>query len=255
MRRSILLALVVLVLCAPPALAAPPPAETSGNVCSVRKFEGNRFTVCDFDSHTAELQIAVTGRDGAALRSFARLAASLGPRARKVLFAMNAGMFGTNGAPIGLYIENGRLRHRLNTRDGSGNFYLTPNGVFSLDAHGRVRIDTTEQFAAKKPAVLWASQSGPMLLTDGGRNPHISPDGPSKNIRNGVGVLDSRRAAFVISEEPVSFGQFERFFADVLQCRDALYFDGVVSSAWIPAEDRRDDRAPLGPTIVVLKRN
>jgi uncharacterized protein YigE (DUF2233 family) len=93
-----------------------------------------------------------------------------------------------------------------------------------------------------------------MLLIGGAVHRAITPDGPSKNIRNGVGILDAHRAVFVISNEPVSFGRFARFFRDELGCRDALFLDGTISSAWIPQLRRMDYTAPLGPMLVVLER-
>jgi prepilin-type processing-associated H-X9-DG protein len=44
-----------------------------------------------------------------------------------------------------------------------------------------------------------------------------------------------------------------RFFRDELKARNALYFDGSVSSLWDPANGRRDAHVPLGPLVVVLK--
>jgi uncharacterized protein YigE (DUF2233 family) len=93
-----------------------------------------------------------------------------------------------------------------------------------------------------------------MLVVGGQLNPNISVDGPSRNIRNGVGASGARTAAFVISNDPVSFGRFARFFRDVLHCKNALYFDGAISSIWIPSMNRRDMSAQLGPIVVVLSR-
>jgi uncharacterized protein YigE (DUF2233 family) len=165
---------------------------------------------------------------------------------------MNAGMFDTLGAPIGLYAENGTTRRGINRASGDGNFYMQPNGVFSLGAHG-MRLDTTSAYAPdNKP--LWATQSGPMLLIGGKLTDAISQDGPSHYIRNAVCVLSPKDAVFVISSDAVSFGRLARFMRDTLKCRDALYLDGAVSSAWIPSLKRMDDHAPLGPMVVVLGR-
>jgi prepilin-type processing-associated H-X9-DG protein len=57
----------------------------------------------------------------------------------------------------------------------------------------------------------------------------------------------------VISNDEVSFGKLARFFRDGLKARNALYFDGSVSSLWDPANGRRDAYAPLGPMVVVFK--
>ena len=93
-----------------------------------------------------------------------------------------------------------------------------------------------------------------MLVIDGRLHPAFQPDGESRHVRNGVGVADRNRAWFVISEGPVSFGRFARFFRDVLGCRDALFFDGTVSSLWDPGARREDASYPFGPIAAVFER-
>jgi uncharacterized protein YigE (DUF2233 family) len=163
-------------------------------------------------------------------------------------------MFDQAGQPVGLYVEEGEVRRSLNTGDGSGNFYMKPNGVFFEARDGTLRIVTAGAYAAERRSPRWATQSGPMLVIGGALHPKIAPDGPSKNVRNGVGIINSRLALFAISETPVSFGQLARFFRDGLNCRNALYLDGVISSAWVPSLGRRDNQYPLGPMVVVLDR-
>ncbi|HEX8534046.1 MAG TPA: phosphodiester glycosidase family protein [Allosphingosinicella sp.] len=185
----------------------------------------------------------------------AALEQSLGKEASRVRFAMNAGMYDEEGAPIGLFIEDGAERKSLNTRSGSGNFHLLPNGVFAVDAEGRLSVTTSSRFRKEVPSPRWATQSGPMLVIDGKLHPKFDANGPSQLVRNGVGVRDPRTAFFVISEEGVSFGRFARFFRDALGCKDALYLDGSVSSLWDPGAGRQDAFSELGPMIVVLKRS
>ena len=57
---------------------------------------------------------------------------------------------------------------------------------------------------------------------------------------------------FAISDAPVSFGRFARLFAGPLGCRNALYFDGAVSSLWDPPNFRMDGIVPVGPMIVAV---
>ena len=231
-------------------VAAPAVAQP----CVQRTFESSRFTVCAFDAAKDELRLAWTDRSGAALRGFDKLERALGPDVGRVEFAMNAGMFEADGKPLGLYVENGVVRRPLNTRSGGGNFYLKPNGVFLLRHDGTLAVETSDAVTSEPAAPLLATQSGPMLVIDGTFNPNISADGPSRNIRNGVGVRDPHTAFFVISDEPISFGRMARLFRDELHCPDALYFDGTISSIWIPADDRMDASRPLGPLITVLRR-
>ena len=153
--------------------------------------------------------------------------------------------------PIGYFVENRERLHELNLNDGSGNFHMKPNGVF-YGTGGTWRIKTSEDFystVGDRPD--FGTQSGPMLLIEGKVHPQISEDGPSKRIRNGVGVDRDGKAHFVIAASPVSFGQFARYFRDVAKTPNALYLDGTVSSLWDPARGRMDTRADLGPLVVV----
>ncbi len=227
-------------------------ASQGSGACSAREFEGSVFTVCSYDASTQRLRLVSRGGDGAFMRDFASLARLLGEDSGKVRFAMNAGMFNDAGAPIGLYVEAGQQQHRLQLSDGPGNFHLKPNGVFLQEDDGALRVETSEAYAARGPQPRWATQSGPMLVTDGALHPAFAADGSSRVVRNGVGVRDSNTAYFAISAEPVSFGRFARFFRDRLGCANALFLDGFVSSLWFPATGRRDQHAPLGPMLVVL---
>jgi uncharacterized protein YigE (DUF2233 family) len=220
--------------------------------CEPRTFEGSPFTVCTVDLRRDELRLAWRGHAGPPLRGFAALADDLGDDARRVRFAINAGMYDADGAPIGLYVAAGVEHHARDDADGEGNFYRKPNGVFSVDASGEVHVEPTAAYAARRAAPAWATQSGPMLVIDGALHPAIADDGASRKLRNAVGARDAHTAVVVISEAPVSFGRLARLFRDELRCRDALYLDGVVSSLWLPP-GRRDAGHPLGPMIVVLR--
>ncbi len=209
--------------------------------------------MCAYDARANEIELALD-EAGTPLRSFARLESHLGPRARRLRFAMNAGMYDDRGMPIGLFVEAGRERRPLNLRDGPGNFHMKPNGVFAAGADGTLAILPSEEWASKHRRPRWATQSGPMLVVHGAIHPMIRTNGESLHVRNGVGLVDARHAWFAISDEPVSFGRFARLFRDELGCREALYFDGAVSSLWSPASGRRDSSHRIGPMIAVFAR-
>ena len=230
-----------------------PSALQGQAACETRSFEGSAFTVCPFNRNASQdVRLAWRDSQGKPLRSLAALETALGAEAGSVRFAMNAGMYDHNGAPIGLYVEGGKVLKKLNTNEGPGNFHLMPNGVFAVDDHGRVSVAATKDYYP--PNKLWATQSGPMLVIGGNLHPKFDADGPSRLVRNGVGVKDPNTAYFVISEDGVSFGRFARFFRDGLGCADALYLDGSVSSLWDPAGGRQDGFSALGPMIVVFRR-
>jgi prepilin-type processing-associated H-X9-DG protein len=242
--RRLALAFLCLTACGSTA----PKPQWPASSCHVAVFEASRFTICD--PGKGELRLVAAARDEQPKRSFAELMATF-PTDR-VAFAMNAGMFGEDGRPIGLAIVDGRQVHALNTRDGGGNFHLKPNGVFLLSRGGMAAIVTSGAFKQSADIAL-ATQSGPMLVIDGKLHAGFDPDGSSRFIRNGVGIAPDGRPLFVISNEVVSFGKLARFFHDGLRARNALYFDGSVSSLWDPATGRQDTGVPLGPMIVALK--
>lgn len=230
--------------------AQPPRREVAfAGHCEPRRFEGSSFTVCRYDAQRHEIAL-VLDSGGAPLRSFEALEPTLGTRRPRLRFAMNAGMYDDQGRPIGLYVEAGRRRHAVNLNNGPGNFHLKPNGVFAVADDGRVAIVRSEDRLPFRPR--WATQSGPMLVIGGRLHPRFQPNGPSLNIRNGVGVADDRTAWFAISDEPVSFGRFARLFRDSLGCPNALFFDGTVSSLWDPGAGRRDSGYEFGPMVAVF---
>lgn len=243
--RPLVLALLFLSACR----EAPSVAETQPkqllSACNERNFEGSRFTICDPGKGAIEV---ITGKPP--YRDFAKLESALGKR--QVAFAMNGGMFGEDGRAIGLLVEKGRQIHKINRRKGGGNFHLMPNGVFLVRRDGSAAVIPSSAYNFS-PDIAFATQSGPMLVVAGKIHPRFDPDGTSRNVRNGVGIARDGRARFVISEDPVSFGKFARLFRDGLGAKDALYFDGSVSSLWDPANGRRDTHAPLGPIIVVFR--
>lgn len=240
----------------PVADAPPQPPRTtddllaSASACDAITFEGSRFTACRYRRGEDRIALYLNSADQP-LRSLAALERHLGTRAATLRLAMNAGMYDRAGRPIGLYIEEGRQRRPISRRDGPGNFHLKPNGIFAVDDNGRVAVTATEAYSPD-PAIRWATQSGPMLVIDSALHPRISENGTSLHVRNGVGVADADTAWFAISEEPVSFGRFARLFRDRLNCRDALFLDGSVSSLWDRPANRQDAYPQLGPMIAIF---
>ena len=235
--------------------AAATAADLGRPVCDSVSFEGDDFTVCTADPSQARIAMFDADPDGVPYRSFSSLEIALASRAKSLLFAVNGGMFDESGLPIGYYVEDGKRMQTLNRAAGPGNFHLLPNGVF-FGSNGTWRILTTDGFAEQvKTRPDFATQSGPMLLIDGQLHPKIAPNGQSHHIRNAVGIDAKGRAVFVISNSAVSFGRLARLYRDRLDCRNALYLDGSVSSLWFPEGDRMDQRAPLGPIIAVFAKD
>jgi len=211
-----------------------------------------RFVVCTADPRTHKIELRWQAADGQPYRGFARLVNER--KGAPIAFAMNAGMFDKNFAPIGLYIEDGRQRRGLNTRSGRGNFHMKPNGVFYLAA-GKPGVAETTRYRTLNPKAELATQSGPMLVVGGKLHPRFRRASESPKFRNGIGVQRNGTVVFVISSTPVTFYAFASFFRDSLQCPDALFLDGgSASSLYAPNLGRNDGIRSIGPILAVTPR-
>lgn len=211
-----------------------------------------RYTVVTVDPVQDRLELFLNDDTGAPFKSFKRLNAWLVAKNRKLVFAMNAGMYHADFSPVGLLVQAGVKTAPLNLDEGFGNFFLKPNGVFLLTKTGAKIIAAHEYPALKRP-VLLATQSGPLLLRNGKIHKAFNPASTSRHIRNGVGIVNGK-AVFVISEHPVTFHEMATYFRDQLHCRDALYFDGTVSSIYSAELGRHDTHSVMGPILAVVKR-
>jgi prepilin-type processing-associated H-X9-DG protein len=216
--------------------------------CSQIQSQGQRFTACSFPRDEAVLEVFNLNSEGDPYRYLSSLAQDLKAQNRSLMFAMNAGMYDENQRPIGLYIEDGQQSKKLNRRSGGGNFHLKPNGVFYVK-DGKANVAETEAFAKSGVKPDFATQSGPMLVINGKIHPKFSPTGTSRKLRNGVGIDDGGRVTFVISDNAVTFWEFASLFKDDLQAKNALFFDGSVSSLYAPGIHRYDGFLPVGPMV------
>ncbi len=212
----------------------------------------NTFDIFIADLRTHTLRFFLEDEKGRKYGNILDLQEDLHSKGQQLLFAMNGGMFESGGRPAGLYIENTKKLVDLNTNTTrSGNFYLQPNGVFSLDDEGNADIMTTNQHLNSKKTFLSATQSGPMLLIDGKINSLFNARSKNKRIRNGVGILNEKTVIFAISNEETTFYNFASIFKK-FGCRNALYLDGVISSMYVDIT-----RAPIptkiGPIISIVK--
>ncbi|MDO9638991.1 MAG: phosphodiester glycosidase family protein [Pseudotabrizicola sp.] len=229
------------------------PQVVGATSCATVSFEGSAFTTCEV-SAGEDLRLFHTGPSGR-LGSFSAVNSALAAEGKTLGFAMNAGMYHPDRAPVGLFIDGGREQSAIVTAEGPGNFGLLPNGVFCIG--DGFRLVESRAFAANPPACSYATQSGPMLVIGGQLHPRLIPDSDSTFIRNGVGVsVDGTRAVFVISDDRVNFHRFARFFRDALGLPDALYFDGKISRLYAPAIRRNDFGFAMGPIVgTVINRN
>ena len=154
---------------------------------------------------------------------------------RKLVFAVNAGMYKADKSPKGLYIENEKRLSPLDTSSGSGNFYLKPNGVFYITSTNVPIVCNTEDFN-NDGKIKYATQSGPMLVINGKIHPAFNKGSINLNIRNGVGILQDNKVVFAMSKREINFYDFANYFKGI-GCKNALYLDGLVSRTYLPEKN------------------
>ena len=237
--------LATLIAMASPALAVE---------CSRLDHDGATYTVCKVDTTRETIRLFLNDPEtGKPLGSFNNVETLSEARGEILIFAMNAGMYHQDRTPVGHYLEDGKEARRVITSDGPGNFGLLPNGVFCVGDDGAQVIET-KRYVEEKPSCSYASQSGPMLVIDGGLHPRFLNDSDSLYVRNGVGTsADGKTVYFAISEDAVNFHTFGRLFRDALKVPQALYFDGNISRLFSRDLGRHDGGFPMGPIVGVTQ--
>ena len=211
-----------------------------------------KFTYYIVNPHKDSLALFWKNDEGKQIRSFENLSVFTQSKNKKLIFAMNGGIYMKNGTPLGIYINNHTIEHPINiNKNGEGNFYLQPNGIFYITNDLSPLICKTENFPDAKN-IKYATQSGPLLLIDSIINPLFNKESCNTNIRNGVGILPNNQVVFIISNHKVNFYEFAAFFKS-LGCKDALYLDGYVSSIFLPDKGINSTDDNFGVMIGVTK--
>jgi len=219
-------------------------------------WDNNIFDVYIVDLKEDKVNLFWKDRKGKRYGNFNNLKMGLQEDRKELVFATNGGMFSPQMNPVGLYIENGKTINPIDMTDKpSGNFYMKPNGVFLIEKSGNAKVVSSPDFVARNQAAntLFATQSGPMLVTNGNIHPKFNLASNSKRIRSGVGIINSQKVAFVISHKPVNFYHFAKLFRDYMGCNNALYLDGAISQMHIPELNRFDKGLDYGVMVGVVK--
>lgn len=222
--------------------------------CSMMIEKQVPYLVCKFNGATHDIRTFHSDAAGNVYGGFDSLEADITKAGERLVFAMNGGMYHRDRRPVGLYVEGGVEVAKVNTNDGPGNFHLKPNGVFYITNDGKAGVRETGAYLKAGISARFATQSGPMLLVNGTLHPRFIPGSPSLKIRNGVGVTPSGEVVFVKSDARVNFHDFALFFRDRLGARNALFLDGSISRAYVPALQRHDRGRRMGPIVGAIQK-
>jgi uncharacterized protein YigE (DUF2233 family) len=209
------------------------------------------------DTEKVEIKMFHRDQSGNKYTNIQELIAKLNAENESLLFAINGGMFDEQYNPLGLYIENGKVihsvnRHKYNHKKTTPNFYLEPNGIFFIDINNQAYIAKTRDLKNFQN-IKFATQSGPMLLTNNEINKIFKPESNNCTVRNGVGILPNNKVLFAISSCPVNFYEFALYFKKA-GCINALFLDGYISKAYIPEKDLTQTKGNLGVIIGITKQ-
>ncbi|MGB6220246.1 phosphodiester glycosidase family protein [Haloferula sp.] len=198
-------------------------------------YKGVKFRVVKLDP--SHLGLVWRGADGKPYETFDQVQRALNKDGGKVKFLMNAGIYEPGLIPSGLHVERTKELQALNPREGKGNFFLKPNGVFAVTVGGKAIVWDTVEYQTRSEAVRLAVQSGPLLLMGGHRHAAFRADSNSIKHRNGVGVDEEGRVVFAMTDkrQEVNFWDFAGLFLK-LGCKDALFLDGDISQMAVNPE-------------------
>ena len=171
------------------------------------------------------------------------------PSSKTWTLVMNAGMFEPDYGPVGLQIIDGRETSPLNLKDGNGNFYLKPNGVFAITTTYKAMILDSIEVPSDRRKWEFATQSGPLLLKDGVLHSALNPTSKNKHIRNGVCIQSPTNVVFILSSVPVQFYELATYMKNTLQCTDGLYLDGAISVLYERESENSWHPTPIPTTL------
>lgn len=223
--------------------------QASEHQTKASKSKNTPFLIHIVDQKKQNLRFYWKDENGNNLKNFQNLKDWLHKEGKELVFATNGGMYKTDLAPLGLYIEDSKTLAKLNPYENEyGNFYLKPNGIFYLTTDNIAKIVKTEDFDPNDN-VQYATQSGPLLLIDGDIHPQFTQGSVNLNIRNGVGILPDGKVLFAMSTSKlINFYDFALFFKDK-GCKYALYLDGFVSRTYLPSADWEELEGNFGVII------
>ena len=189
--------------------------------------------------------------DLAAAREF------LGRSGQKPEMLINGGIFEPGGIPSGLLVAGGKQLNALNLREGQGNFYLRPNGVFAI-VDGKARVMESTAYDKAKLSASEAVQSGPLLLQAGKVHPAFRADSANRLHRHGVGVRGDGQVLFLITDPHAGTLCNLHSFAMAFReqgCQDALFLDGDISQMWTgPGLEKPGARSNAFGSIIAVVR-
>jgi len=190
--------------------------------------------------------------DGKKYKQLEQVRTVLEEDGKQLELLMNAGIYEEGEIPSGLHIENGNTLNQVNTKDGKGNFYTKPNGIFHITDKD-AQISETNDYIKLDLEPDLAIQSGPLLMQDGKAIPGIEQSTKSKFTRNGIGVRADGQVIIIYSPKEISLAELTNLFKQA-GAESALYLDGFVSKTVEPEPRTRIEAHTDFASIIAVEQ-
>lgn len=215
------------------------------------QYNGISYQVFRINHKETSLRAFWKNEEGKIIGSLSKLKKHINKNNQELLWAMNAGIFDQQQKPLGLYIENGIEKNPINLNDGSGNFFLKPNGIFIITPE-KAEVINSKSYSEDSNTTL-AIQSGPLLVENNQIHSAFNLNSKNQFIRNGVGVDKNGIIWFAISDEPTNLYSFANLFKEKLNCPNALYLDGAISEVYYPKKSLTQNKNNFSVIFGVTK--
>jgi uncharacterized protein YigE (DUF2233 family) len=209
------------------------------------------YAVADIDlkSH----KIIVIGSDDQTMRTYPDVAARLKAAGFEPILITNAGIYGTNSRPLGLFITPKGKEHDIARGTGGTGNFSWDSAVF------QIRDDETASIVAAKSwrndaRAVAATQSGPQLADSGKINPDLPIDSRYAYRRTAIGVDQANRhlVHIVVSRDAIGLYELASFLVNEIHCSEALHLDGDLSAFYLPSEHDKFVFSDPGRRIVTV---
>ena len=126
------------------------PGAAGAADCDKLDHDGQGYAVCTVTAdEEPRLGLWLYDGRGRPLNHFGSLRKHLG--GQTLLFAMNAGMYHSDYAPVGLFRSGEEVHGAVVTGEGGGNFGLLPNGVFCTGGKTPFQVIESRRFSTSAP--------------------------------------------------------------------------------------------------------
>ena len=208
------------------------------------------FRNAHFDIFIIKIDSSLSGKVSFAeninMSSEERYFSSIEQATNSTFFAITASIVDTACRPLGFYVSNRNKIKSVNLDNGTGNFFIKPNGIFAITSNKEFVITDALKFDTTENSTT-AIQSGPMLISNGIINPAFDKNSKNKHIRCAIGMYTDKGSRFLIfvkSTEPVSFFQLAQLLQEKFNCLDALSLESGDNCSMHPVviPKKYDDR-------------